>query len=129
MLESGALKNSSGRFGLRLATRLAAWAHVHWKALTVLAWIGLCAWFLIERWGAVHWLALNDTDDNIRFVQVKDWLAGQGWYDLRQYRLNPPEGADIHWSRIVDLPIAALMLFFGAFMEVGQAWSCLRLAS
>lgn len=121
MLESGALKNSSGRLGLRLAARLAAWAHVHWKALTILAWIGLCTWFLIERWGAVHWLALNDTDDNIRFVQVKDWLAGQGWYDLRQYRLDPPEGADIHWSRIVDLPIAALMLFFRAFMDVGEA--------
>src|SRR3546814_13257538 len=66
-------------------------------------------------------LALNDTDDNIRFVQVKDWLAGQGWYDLRQYRLDPPVGANIHWSRIVDLPIAALMLFFRAFMDAGQA--------
>src|SRR3546814_17907625 len=79
------------------------------------------SWFLVERWNAIYWLALNDTDDNIRFVQVKDWLAGQGWYDLRQYRLDPPVGANIHWSRIVDLPIAALMLFFRAFLYAGQA--------
>jgi hypothetical protein len=37
-------------------------------------------------------------------------MAGQGWYDLRQYRFNAPEGADIHWSRVVDLPIAGLIL-------------------
>ncbi|MBB4641593.1 hypothetical protein [Rhizorhapis suberifaciens] len=122
MLESGALKKSWGWKGLvRLGHRLGAWAHVHWKALTVIAWVCLCAWFLIERWNAIHWLALNDTDDNMRFLQVRDWLAGQGWYDLRQHRLDPPNGANIHWSRIVDLPLAALMLFFRAFMDVGQA--------
>ena len=37
-------------------------------------------------------------------------LAGQDWFDLRQYRLNPPFGADIHWSRLVDLPLAGLIL-------------------
>lgn len=122
MMESGALKKPSGRAGLIwIGHRLAAWAHVHWKALTVLAWAVICACYLYDRWGAVYWLALNDTDDNMRFMQVKDWLAGQGWYDLRQYRLDPPRGADIHWSRIVDLPLAGLMLFFRAFMDTGQA--------
>ena len=73
------------------------------------------------RWPAIHWLVLGDTDDNIRYLQVKDWLAGQGWFDLRQYRLDPPVGADIHWSRLVDLPIAGLMLFFRAFVDQGLA--------
>lgn len=104
-----------------LGHRLAAWAHVHWKALTVIAWVCLCGWFIVERWNAIYWLALNDTDDNIRFLQVKDWLAGQGWYDLRQHRLDPPHGANIHWSRIVDLPLAGLMLFFRMFIDHGQA--------
>lgn len=122
MLGSGALTNPTGRMGLvRLGHRLAAWVHVHWKMLTVLAWLGLCAWFLTERWSAIYWLALNDTDDNLRFVQVRDWLAGQAWFDLRQHRLDPPHGADIHWSRVVDLPLGGLMLFFRAFMETGQA--------
>src|SRR3546814_9878226 len=35
--------------------------------------------------------------------------------DLRQYRLNPPGGFDIHWSRLVDLPIAGLILLFKPF--------------
>jgi len=43
-------------------------------------------------------------------MQVRGLLHGQGWYDLRQYRMNPPGGANIHWSRLVDLPIAGLIL-------------------
>jgi hypothetical protein len=30
-------------------------------------------------------------------------------------RMNPPYGADMHWSRLVDLPIAASLLFFRCF--------------
>ena len=37
-------------------------------------------------------------------------LPARDWFDLRQYRLNPPVGANIHWSRLVDLPIAGLIL-------------------
>ena len=46
-----------------------------------------------------------DTDDAMRMVQVRDWLAGQGWYDLRALRLDPPAGTLMHWSRVVDLPL------------------------
>ena len=50
---------------------------------------------------------LRDTDDFMRVVQVVDWLDGQGWNDTVQRRLNPPEGVDMHWSRLADLPLAA----------------------
>jgi hypothetical protein len=43
-------------------------------------------------------------------MQVRGLLAGQDWFDLRQYRLDPPFGANVHWSRLVDLPIAGIML-------------------
>ena len=46
----------------------------------------------------------------MRIMQVRALLHGQDWFDLRQYRLNPPIGANIHWSRLVDLPIAGLIL-------------------
>lgn len=118
ILQSG--DSSSGR-ATRLLTGLSAWAEQHWKWLTFLMWVVAVAWLLTSRWGSIHWLALNDTDDNIRYVQVKDWLAGQGWYDLRQYRLDPPAGFDIHWSRLVDLPLGGLMLFFRAFLDQGLA--------
>jgi hypothetical protein len=49
------------------------------------------------------------TDDAMRLVQVRDWLAGQSWFDLTQYRLAPPDGVLMHWSRLVDVPIAALI--------------------
>ena len=78
----------------------------HWIALTLLAWVVVAAWSVFDRWGQIRWLSLGDTDDNMRLMQVRALLDGQGWYDLRNYRLNPPVGFDIHWSRIVDLPIA-----------------------
>lgn len=60
-----------------------------------------------------------DSDDALRLVQVRDWLAGQSWFDVNQYRMNPPDGAPMHWSRIVDLPIAMIILLFRPF--VGQS--------
>jgi hypothetical protein len=100
---------------------LLAWSARHWKWLTFLIWIVIAVTMVATRWSAIHWLVLSDTDDNIRYVQVKDWLAGQGWYDLRQYRLDPPGGANIHWSRLVDIPIAGMILFFRAFVDQGMA--------
>ncbi len=82
----------------------------NWLSLTLVAWALIAMWFVWQRWPGIYWLSLSDTDDNMRLMQVRAWLNGQGWYDLRQYRLNPPAGFDMHWSRIVDLPIAALIL-------------------
>ena len=60
-------------------------------------------------------------DDALRLVQVRDLIAGQPWYDLHQYRMTPPEGTLMHWSRLVDLPIAGLILFFSLFIEMATA--------
>ena len=93
----------------------------HWVALTLVAWAVLVAWFLHDRRAPIGWLSLGDTDDNMRLAQVRALLAGQDWFDLRQYRLNPPAGFDIHWSRLVDLPLAGLILFFRLFTS--PAWA------
>jgi hypothetical protein len=102
--------------------RLAAIVDQRWRALVLAFWIGTCAYLLWDRWHAIHWLALGDTDDNMRLAQVRAWLGGQGWYDLRQYKLNPPAGFDIHWSRLVDLPIAGLYLLARPFVGIWGAW-------
>ena len=94
---------------------------VHWLRWTLLAWALIAAWFLWDRWGQINALALGDTDDNMRLMQVRALLDGQGWYDLRQYRLSPPGGLDIHWSRLVDLPLAALILLFKPFVGTPMA--------
>jgi len=93
----------------------------NWLGLTLIAWALIALWFIWQRWPAIYWLSLGDTDDNMRLMQVRALLNGQGWYDLRQYRLNPSAGFDMHWSRIVDLPIAALILLFKPFVGTVMA--------
>src|SRR5436305_12030978 len=88
----------------------------HWKWVVLLVWLGFCGWFIFQKWHDIRWFGLGDTDDNMRIMQVRAWLHGQGWYDLRQYRLNPPFGANIHWSRLVDVPIAGLILGLRPFL-------------
>ena len=56
-----------------------------------------------------------DNDDGMRLIEVRDFLAGQGWFDLMQYRLGLAGGTLMHWSRLIDLPIASLIWFFGLF--------------
>ena len=72
--------------------RYEGWADRHWKWLVVAAWIALAAYFLGSKIATIHAFGFSDTDDNLRLVQVRDWVAGQGWYDLRQHRINPPDG-------------------------------------
>jgi len=49
-----------------------------------------------------------DGDDAMRLLQVRELLDGKGWFDLHQPRLGPEGGTLMHWSRLVDLPMAAL---------------------
>ncbi|MEO5866212.1 MAG: AcrB/AcrD/AcrF family protein [Sphingomonas sp.] len=100
---------------------LAADIDRHWIKLTLVAWLLITAYFVIVRWNAIQWLSLGDTDDNMRLMQVRALLDGQGWYDLRNYRINPPLGFDIHWSRVVDLPIAGLILLLKPFVGTPEA--------
>jgi hypothetical protein len=62
-----------------------------------------------------------DNDDAMRLVQVRDFLSGQSWFDLTQYRLGLTEGTAMHWSRLIDLPIAALIRLFGLVLAPIQA--------
>lgn len=54
--------------------------------------------------------ANGDNDSLLRLVEVHDLIAGQGWFDLHQYRMGPAGGFVMHWSRLVDAPIAGLVL-------------------
>ncbi|WP_380873719.1 hypothetical protein ACFB49_43360 [Sphingomonas sp. DBB INV C78] len=97
----------------------------HWLRWLLLFWAVTAFMLIAMKWGAIHWFALGDTDDNLRMAEVRAWLQGQGWFDLRQYKLDPPGGANIHWSRLVDIPIAGLILaikpFFGGVLA--EKWA------
>ncbi len=52
------------------------------------------------------WLyRLDDPDNYMRLAQIRDWLGGQSWWDVTQYRVDPPHGLHTHWSRLADLPV------------------------
>jgi len=76
-------------------------------ALAVAALLSAC--WAISDWNQLGRLVLPDTDDMMRLAQVRDWLAGQGLNDWTQYRLAPPAGAPMHWSRVNDLAPAAII--------------------
>src|SRR4051812_18771216 len=52
----------------------------------------------------------GDNDSLLRLVQIRDLLGGQAWFDLHQYRMGPEGGFVMHWSRLVDAPIALIIL-------------------
>ncbi len=96
------------------------------RVCVLLAWL-VCGIVLL---GLFHRdfadLGFRDPDDAMRLQQVRDWIGGQGWFDVSQHRVNPPTGGPMHWSRIVDLPIAALILIFRPVLGAVQAeiWAC-----
>ena len=74
-----------------------------------LIWIVLSVLLVIAQWSQILAFQMGDADDNLRMVQIMDWLAGQSWFDVTQYRINPPDGGPMHWSRLVDVPVGALI--------------------
>ncbi|MGX7896300.1 hypothetical protein [Tsuneonella sp. HG222] len=81
-----------------------------------LAWLALAICLTLLALPALRSFTTQDPDDYMRLLQVRDWVNGQGWFDTRQYRFDPPRGADMHWVRLVDLPIAAVLVIAKQFL-------------
>ena len=101
------LAKAQGRVSAPLTARLGPMVLVYWL-VTAIALIGFAL-------GADVGSVIAENDDVMRLVEVRDFLAGQGWFDLMQYRLGLADGTLMHWSRLIDLPIAALIRFFSLF--------------
>ena len=84
-------------------------------------WLLLTFALIITGWSRIRSGVGWDPDDQLRLVHLRDFLNGQGWFDNRQYRLNPPEGAPMHWSRLIELPLAALVLLGAPLIGQVQA--------
>ncbi len=96
-------------------------SHLLWP-LAAGAIFAACALWL-TRAGLFHESLSLDTDSAMRLVQVRDLMAGQSWFDTVQHRMNTPYGLPMHWSRLVDAPLALLMLVSEKFAAV--AWPLL----
>ncbi len=77
-----------------------------------LAWAVLSALFVFRAWNKDFLSLFNDTDDATRLVVVRDLMGGQNWFDHIEHRFNTPFGAEIHWSRLIDLPLSWLISGF-----------------
>lgn len=85
-------------------------AERHYRSLIFAIWLITSLFLLLAMRDSIAAFKVGDPDDALRIVQVRDWLAGQDWSDVTQYRMNLPDGGPMHWSRLVDIPIAAMIL-------------------
>ena len=106
----------------RLMARAGDAYNRNWRWLLVGLWLAYATYIIFARWAQIRGFSLPDTDDNLRMAQVRALLAGQDWFDLRQYRFDAAHGgANIHWSRLVDLPLAGLYLLAKPFVGGAEA--------
>ncbi|WP_284124014.1 hypothetical protein [Parerythrobacter aestuarii] len=75
----------------------------------LLVWLAVSALLVLTALQSIATRRFPDPDDVLRLVQVRDLLAGQGWFDLNQYRLDPANPVPMHWSRLIDLPLVAVI--------------------
>lgn len=95
----------------------------HFALLLGAAWLLACVQLLAQNWHDTA-LTLADTDDAMRLAQLKDWLSGQGWFDLNQARVAG--GYPSHWSRLIDAGLGGTQWVFGAFAEPAMAERLMR---
>jgi hypothetical protein len=77
--------------------------------LAVIGWLLIAAQLFTQYWAATAG-SLFDSDDAMRLVEVRSFLGGHGWFDLHEARIDPPNGYDSHWSRLIDAGLAGLFL-------------------
>jgi hypothetical protein len=107
--------------------RFSAWMKdPYWLRWLFAMWVLACVFYLWQRSPQIAHFVLADTDDNMRLLQARAWVNGQDWYDLRQYKMLAPEGANMHWSRWVDIPLAGLILLFRVFTDniTAERYAC-----
>ena len=84
-----------------------------WRRDALIA-LGLVLVLSIARaardWAQLSHLILPDADDMMRLAQIRDWIGGQAFNDWTQYRMAPPAGSPMHWSRLADMVPAAIIL-------------------
>src|SRR6185503_15598130 len=95
----------------------------NFAVLLGLAWLLAVFQLLGQNWADTT-LALTDTDDAMRLAQLRDWLGGQGWFDMNQPRVAG--GYESQWSRLIDAGLAATLWAYGWFAEPALAERLMR---
>jgi hypothetical protein len=98
------------------------------RALLLWCLAGVCAFaalaFAFDPGRLTH--TLGDTDDATRLIEVRELLAGADFTDMTLPRFGGSQPLVSHWSRIIDVPLAGLLLTFDSVMPAAQAELAVR---
>src|SRR5260370_32359172 len=80
------------------------------------AWLVIATDLIVRYWAGTG-LTLGDTDDAMRLVQLRDFLGGQGWFDLHHPRRRPPVGYHSPSAPLIDARFAGLLRLVHYFAD------------
>lgn len=75
------------------------------------------------HWDKVYQLDLGDNDNYMRYLQFSHWLKQGNWFLEPMPRFNPDDGQIMHWSRIVDIPLALVTRLASIYTDMRSAES------
>ena len=87
----------------------------------LLIWLAVCAVLILVTLGQIAAGIGWDPDDQLRMVQLRDWLGGQSWFDTTQYRIGEPDSQPMHWPRWIELPLALIFLLLKPLLGAAGA--------
>ena len=87
----------------------------------LLIWLAVSALLMLVTRGQIMTGIGWDPDDQLRMVQLRDWLGGQSWFDTTQYRIGEPDSQPMHWPRWIELPLALLFLLLKPVLGAANA--------
>ena len=87
----------------------------------LLIWLAVCAVLILVTRGQIISGIGWDPDDQLRMVQLRDWLGGQSWFDTIQYRIGEPDSQPMHWPRWIELPLALVFLLLKPLIGAASA--------
>jgi len=87
----------------------------------LLIWLAVSALLILVTRGQIMTGIGWDPDDQLRMVQLRDWLGGQNWFDTTQYRIGEPDSQPMHWPRWIELPLALLFLLLKPVLGAANA--------
>lgn len=82
-----------------------------WQFLLI--WLAVSAVLICASWDQIASGIGWGPDDQLRLVQLRDWLGGQSWFDTVQYRIAYPDSQPMHWPRLIELPLAFVIVILG----------------
>lgn len=87
----------------------------------IFVWLATCALLIIFSWSQISTGIGWGPDDQLRHVQLRDWLGGQSWFDTVQYRIGEPDSQPMHWPRLIEIPLALIILLMSPLLGSAAA--------